>query len=39
VIVWGDKESEEAIAVREHGGAQKTVGLEEFRRELATLSA
>jgi threonyl-tRNA synthetase len=37
VIVWGDKESEEAIAVREHGGAQKTVSLEELRRELSAL--
>jgi threonyl-tRNA synthetase len=39
VIVWGDKESEEAIAVRQHGGAQKTVGLKELREELATLEA
>ncbi len=39
VIVWGDKESEEAIAVREHGGAQKTVSLEELRGELAKLEA
>jgi len=36
-IVWGDKESDEAIAVRERGGAQKTVSLEAFREELATL--
>jgi threonyl-tRNA synthetase len=39
VVVWGDKESDEAIAVREHGGAQKTVSLEELRDELATLEA
>jgi threonyl-tRNA synthetase len=37
VIVWGDKESDDAIAVRERGGAQKTVSLDELRRELATL--
>jgi threonyl-tRNA synthetase len=37
VVVWGDKESDDAIAVREHGGAQKTVSLEEFRRELSAL--
>jgi threonyl-tRNA synthetase len=39
VLVWGDKESEEAIAVREHGGAQKTLGLEDLRKELARLKA
>jgi threonyl-tRNA synthetase len=39
VIVWGDKETEGSLAVREHGGAQKTVSLEDLRRELATLSA
>ena len=35
VIVWGDKESDEAIAVREHGGAQSTTvsQLDELRRE------
>ncbi len=37
VIVWGDKESEASLAVRERGGAQKTASLEELRRELATL--
>jgi len=37
VIVWGDKESDDAIAVREHGGAQKTVALDELRDELAAL--
>jgi threonyl-tRNA synthetase len=37
VVVYGDKESEESLAVREHGGAQKTVSLSEFRSELATL--
>ncbi len=39
VVVWGDKESDDAIAVRERGGAQKTVSLEAFRKELATLVA
>jgi threonyl-tRNA synthetase len=39
VIVWGDKETEGSLAVRERGGAQKTVSLEDLRRELATLSA
>jgi threonyl-tRNA synthetase len=37
VLVWGDKESDDAIAVREHGGAQKTVSLAELRDELAAL--
>ena len=37
VVVYGDKESDESLAVREHGGAQKTVSLSEFRAELATL--
>ncbi len=37
VIVWGDKESDNAIAVREHGGAQKTVGLDELHAELSAL--
>jgi len=37
VIVWGDKESDEAIAVREHGGAQRTVSLEELHSELRAL--
>jgi threonyl-tRNA synthetase len=37
VVVYGDKESDESLAVREHGGAQKTVSLSEFRGELATL--
>ena len=37
VVVWGDKESEDAIAVREHGGEQSTKSLDEFLAELATL--
>ena len=30
VLVWGDKESEGAIAVREHGGEQSTKSLDEL---------
>jgi threonyl-tRNA synthetase len=37
VLVYGDKESDAALAVREHGGAQETLSLEEFRAKLATL--
>ena len=36
-IVYGDRESDEALAVRERGGAQSTKSLEEFRAQLATL--
>jgi threonyl-tRNA synthetase len=34
VVVWGDKESEDAIAVREHGGEQSTKSLDELLGEL-----
>jgi threonyl-tRNA synthetase len=34
VLVWGDKESEDAIAVREHGGEQSTKSLDELLGEL-----
>jgi threonyl-tRNA synthetase len=37
VIVYGDKESDEALAVRKRHGEQATASLEELRRELATL--
>jgi threonyl-tRNA synthetase len=37
VIVYGDKESDESLAVRKRGGEQATLGLEALRRELATL--
>src|SRR5438876_1096806 len=37
VIVYGDKESDEALAVRQRGGEQATLSLEALRRELATL--
>ncbi len=39
VIVYGDKESEEALAVREHGGGQSTRSLDELLALFATLSA
>jgi threonyl-tRNA synthetase len=38
VVVYGDKESDEALAIREHGGAQETLSLQEFQAKLATLS-
>jgi threonyl-tRNA synthetase len=37
VIVYGDRESEERLAVRRRGGEQATLNLEELRSELATL--
>src|SRR5213079_311113 len=37
VIVFGDKESDEALAVRKRGGEQATLGLAALRSELATL--
>jgi threonyl-tRNA synthetase len=37
VIVYGDRESDEALAVREHGGEQSTKSLEDIREYLATL--
>jgi threonyl-tRNA synthetase len=36
VVVWGDKESEDAIAVRERGGEQSTKSLDELLAELRT---
>jgi threonyl-tRNA synthetase len=38
VIVYGDKESDESLAVREHGGEQTTLSLPDFRAKLATLN-
>jgi threonyl-tRNA synthetase len=38
VLVFGDKESDDALAIREHGGAQETLSLPDFRAKLATLS-
>jgi threonyl-tRNA synthetase len=37
VIVYGDRESEEALAVRDRGGKQSTVSLEKLFADLATL--
>jgi threonyl-tRNA synthetase len=37
VIVYGDKESDESLAVRKRHGEQATASLGELRRELATL--
>ena len=40
VVVYGDRESRDSLAVRERGGAQSTKSLDELREELlATLSA
>src|SRR3954468_913148 len=38
VIVYGDKESDESLAIREHGGNQRTLALSDFRAELARLA-
>jgi threonyl-tRNA synthetase len=35
VIVYGDRESEESLAVRERGGEQSSLSLDELMRELA----
>ena len=37
VIVYGDRESDESLAVRKRGGEQATIGLAKLRQELATL--
>jgi threonyl-tRNA synthetase len=37
-VVYGDRESDEALAIREHGGGQSTQSLVDFRANLATLS-
>ena len=37
VIVYGDKESDEALAIRRRGGEQITLSLEGLQAELATL--
>jgi threonyl-tRNA synthetase len=37
VVVFGDKESNESLAIREHGGERNTLSLVEFRAKLATL--
>jgi threonyl-tRNA synthetase len=38
-IVYGDRESDDSLAVRERHGVQSTKSLDEFVRELATLKA
>jgi hypothetical protein len=42
-LVYGDRESDASLAVREHGGEQSTMSLEEllerFAGELATIQA
>jgi threonyl-tRNA synthetase len=38
VVVYGDRESDDALAVRERGGGQSTKSLAELRAELATLA-
>jgi threonyl-tRNA synthetase len=37
VIVFGDKESDDSLAIREHGGEQTTLSLPDLRGKLATL--
>jgi threonyl-tRNA synthetase len=37
VIVYGDRENEESLAVRERGGAQETLSLSDLVTKLATL--
>jgi threonyl-tRNA synthetase len=39
IIVYGDKESDDALAVREHGGEQSTKSLAELLEQFATLEA
>jgi len=38
-IVYGDRESDASLAVREHGGEQSTLGLADFLARLATLTS
>jgi threonyl-tRNA synthetase len=38
-IVYGDKESDDALAVREHGGGQFTKSLSELLEQFGTLEA
>jgi threonyl-tRNA synthetase len=38
-IVYGDRESDESLAVRERGGDQSTLGLAAFLAKLATLAS
>ncbi len=38
VVVWGDKESEDSLAVRERGGEQSTKSLDELLAELGDVA-
>ena len=38
VVVYGDKESDEALAVRKRGGDQSTLSLEALRAEMAQVA-
>jgi threonyl-tRNA synthetase len=38
-IVYGDRESDGALAVREHGGEQSTMSLEDLLARFAQLAA
>ena len=39
VIVYGERESDESLAVREHGGGQSTKSLDALLTEFAALDA
>ena len=39
VVVYGDRESEESLAIRERGGGQSQESLADFAARLATLDA
>ncbi len=39
VVVYGDRESEQSLAVREHGGGQSEESLADFAARLATLAS
>jgi threonyl-tRNA synthetase len=39
VVVYGDRESDDALAVREHGGAQSTLSLNELLERFRGLAA
>jgi threonyl-tRNA synthetase len=39
VVVYGDRESDESLAIREHGGDQSQESLADFLEKLATLAA
>ncbi len=38
VVVYGDKESDDALAIREHGGGRSTLSLVELRERLSALA-